>query len=450
MRVLTRLLILCLLLPGLGVAQESTVAFTNVTVIPMDRERVLENHTVVVRGQRIVAVGPADRTQVPAGATRIVGRGQFLMPGLAEMHGHIPPGQASDAEIEKVLAFYALNGVTTVRGMLGAPRHLGYRDRANRGELLSPTIYTTGPSLNGNSLPTVEAAVTAVTEQKAAGYDLMKIHPGIQRPVYDAMAETARKLGIRFAGHVPLDVGILHALDQGQWTMDHVDGYLEGLVRDGSPVAATQSQFFAFNLVDHLDWAKLPAVVDATVRARAAIVPTQSLFESMAGPRSADELAALPEMQYWPAQTVAQWKAATENNRRQLGVTPDNSRRYLEARYRVMQALYRAGVPFLLGSDAPQWWNVPGFSVLRELEGMVRAGFTPWQALEMGSRNVAEHFGALEEFGTVAAGKRADLVLLEANPLSDVGNWSRRVGVMVRGKWYDKAEIARRLEALAR
>ena len=450
MRTSTALLLAGLIGAPSVAAQQTTTAFVGVTVIPMDNERALRDYTVVVRGQRIVAVGPEADVPIPVGATRIDGRGRYLMPGLAEMHAHIPPqAQATSEQIEQILAFYALNGVTTVRGMLGAPRHLDYRARAATGEVLSPTIITTGPSLNGNSIPDVASAITAVTDQKAAGYDLMKIHPGIRRDVYDAMAETAKRLNIRFAGHVPLDVGLLRALEHGQWTMDHVDGYLEALVRDGSPVRGTQSQFFGFNLVDYLDMSKLPALIQATKASGAAIVPTQSLFESILGPLSPDQLAAWPEMKYWIPAQVEGWKRATANTRQNSGVTPDNAQRYLNARRQVMRALYQAGVPFLLGSDAPQWWNVPGFSIQRELDAMIKAGFTPYQALEMGSRNVAEHFGAGEEFGTVAVGRRADLVLLEANPLDDVSNWSRRAGVMVRGRWLDRAEINRRLDDLS-
>ncbi len=434
-----------LALPLGAAAQEQVTAFTNVTVIPMDRERTLPSHTVVVRGQQIVEVGPSNQVRPPAGAQVVDGRGKWLMPGLAEMHAHIPPGQAPDAQIEKVLAYYALNGITTVRGMLGAPRHLAYRGRAGKGEILSPTIYTTGPSLNGNSIPTVEAAIQAVTEQKAAGYDLMKIHPGITRTVYDSMAATAKRLGIRFAGHVPLDVGIRRALQHGQWTIDHVDGYIEGLAPDGA-----QSQFFAFNLVDQADETKIPELVAATKAAGAWIVPTQSLFESMMGGKSPDELAAMPEMKYWPEATITQWKQATANTRQQLGVTPERSKKYLELRGRIMQALYQGGVPFLLGSDAPQWWNVPGFSILREMEAMVKAGFTPFQIYQTGSINVARYFGVENEVGTVAAGRRADLVLLDANPLENVSHWGRRAGVMVRGRWYDAAEIQRRLEELSK
>lgn len=422
-------------------AQDQVTVFTNVTVLPMDTERTLANQTVIVRGQRIAELGPADRVKPPAGARVIDGRGKFLMPGLAEMHAHIPPGQAAtDANITKVLAYYALNGVTFVRGMLGDPKHLPYREQANRGEILSPSILTTGPSLNGNSIPTVESAIKAVTDQKAAGYDLMKIHPGIRREVYDSMAATARRLGIRFAGHVPLDVGITRALDLGQWTVDHVDGYIEGLAPAGA-----ESQFFGFNLVAQADLSKLPALVAATKKAGAWIVPTQSLFESMLGGSTVDQLTAMPELKYWPAATVDQWKQATANTRQQLGVTVESARKYIELRRTIMQALYKGGVPFLLGSDAPQWWNVPGFSILRELQAMAKAGFTPWQILESGTKNVAKYVNQESEFGTVAAGKRADLVLLNANPLIDVGNWNQRAGVMVRGKYYDAAEIERRL-----
>jgi hypothetical protein len=438
-----------MLIPLLLLAQQA-VAFTNVTVIPMDRERTLADQTVVVVGQRITAVGPAGEVKVPAGTTRIDGRGKFLMPGLAEMHAHIPPGNATDADIEKVLAYFALNGVTTVRGMLGAPRHLGYRDRAAKGEVLSPTIYTTGPSLNGSSIPTVEAAIKAVTDQKAAGYDLLKIHPGIKAEVYDAMASTATRLGIRFVGHVPLDVGLRRALAARQASLDHVDGFIEAMVPPTSAVPATQSAFFGYNLVPHVEQSRLAELVQLAKASGTWIVPTQTLFESMMGPTSPDELRQWPEMKYWPSGTVAQWAQSTATTRQQLGFTAGQGEQMNLLRRRIMNALRQAGVPFLLGSDAPQWWNVPGFSLERELQAMVKAGFTPWQALESGSRNVARFFNAEDEFGTVAAGRRADLVLLDANPVEDVGNWSKRAGVMVRGKWIPRQEIAERLNALSR
>jgi imidazolonepropionase-like amidohydrolase len=428
-----------------AISAQQTVVFTNVTVIPMDTERTLSGYSVVVRGDRIVQVAPNRAVKVASDAVRIDGTGKYLMPGLAEMHAHVPPGNATDADIEKVLAYYALNGLTTVRGMLGAPKHLLYRERAARGEVLSPTIYTTGPSLNGTSVPTVAAGIKAVIDQKNAGYDLLKIHPGITREIYDSIAATARRLGIRMVGHVPLDVGIRRALEAGQASVDHVDGYIEGLVKDGSPVAAAQSSFFAYNLVDYADETKLAELVRLTQASGTWIVPTQILFENMAGDQTAEQLSQRAEMRYWPAAVVGQWVQATNTTRPQVGMTAAGGRKFNELRRRVMKALSLGGVPFLLGSDAPQWWNVPGFSIERELDAMEQAGFTPYQAYEMGSRNVARFFGAEADVGTVAVGKRADLVLLDANPLARTANWRQRAGVMVRGKWYDRAEIARRL-----
>src|SRR5262245_12295634 len=203
--------------------QAETVAFVHVTVLPMDREHTLPDQTVIVRGSRIEAVSPSASTTVPAGARRIEARSKYLMPALSEMHAHIPPGEAPDAEIERVLVLYSVNGIGTIRGMLGAPKHLPLRDRANRSEILSPWIYTSGPSFNGSSAPTAEVAVQMVKDQKAAGYDFLKIHPGVKRDVFDAMAAAADTAGIRFAGHVPLDVGLARALEARYATIDHAD-----------------------------------------------------------------------------------------------------------------------------------------------------------------------------------------------------------------------------------
>jgi hypothetical protein len=167
------------LLPAGFTAQSSdrpsVVAFTGVDVVPMDRERVESNWTIVVRDGRISAAGPSSSVSVPDGAVRVDGSGKVLIPALAEMHAHIPPGpQVPDAVIERTLFMYAAGGIGTIRGMLGHERHLAYRDRARKGELLSPLIYTSGPSFDGNSTPNPDAAVKLVTEQKQAGYDFRR------------------------------------------------------------------------------------------------------------------------------------------------------------------------------------------------------------------------------------------------------------------------------------
>ena len=267
--------------PPCGDQSQGVVAFVDVTVIPMDRERRLPGQTVVVRGDRIVELGPAASVKVPEGATRVEGKGKFLIPGLAEMHAHIPGGQASDSAVERTLFMYLAGGLTTVRGMLGHPRHLELRARAARGELLSPTIYAAGPSLNGNSIPDPAAARKAVIEQKEAGYDLLKIHPGVSREAFDTLVATARRVGIPFAGHVPTEVGVAHAIESKYATIEHLDGYIEAMIQEGAPVTAEQSAFFGLNLGEHLDESKLPALVEATKRAGVWNVPTQVLMENL-------------------------------------------------------------------------------------------------------------------------------------------------------------------------
>lgn len=426
-----------------------TIAITGVAVVPMDRERVLADHTVLVVDGRIGAVGPSVSVSVPDGATRIDGRGQWLMPGLAEMHAHIPPGNASIADMERMLELNLLNGITVVRGMLGDPRHLTLRDRAARGELPSPHILTSGPSFNGNSAPSPEAATKMVADQKAAGYDLLKIHPGVPRAAFDALAEAAGKAGLRFSGHVPLDVGLARALEARFETIDHVDGYVEAMVRDEAPVKATASQWFGVNLIDHVDESRIPALVEKTRAAGTWIVPTQTLFESTVGPLTAAEMSAWPEMKWVSAAQVEQWTGWKEKFVAGGTTTPASRAKFLELRRRLIKALHDGGVGLLLGADAPQMWNVPGFATHRELQAMVAAGLTPYQALSTGTRNVAQFMGALAERGTIEPGKRADLVLLSGNPLQDIANTTRITGVMRGTRWLARADIDARLAALA-
>jgi imidazolonepropionase-like amidohydrolase len=431
-------------------AADSVVAFVDVTVIPMDRERTLRGQTVVVRGDRIVAMGPSDRVKVPAGGRKVDGRGKFLMPGLAEMHAHIPGGQVPDSLVERTLFLFVSRGVTTIRGMLGHPRHLDLRARVARGELLSPTIYTSGPSLNGNSVPTPGAAARIVTEQKAAGYDFLKIHPGINGEVFDTLLAAAQRSGMRLAGHVPLEVGLERALEAQYATIDHLDGYVEAMVRKDAPVTAAESQFFGLNLGEHLDESKLPALVQATREARVWNVPTQVLMENLFSGETVGALAQRPEMRYVSRGNLSTWAGEKNSVLKETGSSPESARRVMDVRRRLIKALHAAGAGLLLGSDAPQIYNVPGFSTHRELQSLVAAGLTPYQALETGTRNVAVFFRTLPKTGTIAVGKRADLILLDANPLINVGNTTKQSGVMLRGRWLPKSQIDRRLAAIAK
>jgi imidazolonepropionase-like amidohydrolase len=419
-------------------AQAISTAFVGVSVLPMDRDAVLADQTVVVADGKIVSVAPAATAQVPAGALKVDGKGKFLMPGLGELHAHIPGGKSPDADVERTLFLYVANGVTTIRGMLGDPRHITYRERVAKGEVIGPMIYTSGPSFNGNSVKTPAAAVEMVAAQKQAGYDLLKIHPGVPRDAFDAMAAKADELGIPFAGHVPEAVGLMRALEAKYRSIDHLDGYVEAMVPNPAG-----SQTFGVNLVAQADESRIPALVKATVAAGTWQVPTEILLVNWLNDENPESMAKWPEMKYVAPETLAKWVAQKQGFSAKF---PQADRQKLLAlRRKLIKALHDGGVPFALGSDAPQTWNVPGFSAHRELGAIVAAGLTPYQALRTGTANVGTYFGTAATTGTVAAGRRADLVLLDANPLTDIGNSSRIAGVMVNGRWLSKADIDKRL-----
>ena len=422
----------------------SAIALMNVNVIPMNREHVLADQVVLIQDGTITGLGPAASLRIPHSVRRIDGQGKFVIPALAEMHAHIPGGDAPEADIERVLLLYVANGIGTIRGMLGHPRHLALRDRARNGAIVSPWIYTSGPSLNGNTVPTPDAARQAAREQKAAGYDFLKIHPGILRGPFDALAAAAKEAGIPMAGHVPADVGLQRALEVPYATIDHLDGYVEALAGPGGP----PSQMFGLNLVDRIDESRIPALVEATRKAGVAQVPTQALFEHWVGMDDPDAMRQWPEMRYVDADTLANWVA----NKRKLAdtATPENRQRFLEIRRRLLKAMHDGRVRLLLGSDAPQVWNVPGFSLHRELEYLVGAGLTPYEALETGTRHIAEFYGTQAERGTIEAGKRADLVVLEGNPLEDITQ-TKRISLVSIGKHVlTRDELDARLKELTR
>jgi imidazolonepropionase-like amidohydrolase len=422
-------------------AQAEATAIVGVDLIPMDGERVLRNQTVVVEDGLIAQLGDRRAIKIPPGARRIELKGGFLMPGLGEMHAHIPGSNAPRALTEKMLRLWVTNGVTTIRGMLGEPSHLTLKAQVSAGEWVGPQIVTSGPALNGNSVTTPEAAIAAVRDQKAVGYDFLKIHPGMKRDVFDALARTADEVGIRFAGHVPTHVGLERAIEAGYWSVDHLDGFIEALVRPDAEIDPHQPTFFGLGLEALADTSRLGKLIEAARRNGVWFVPTESLMQTFAGEEPLESLLLRAELKQMPAGMVDQWKAQLTQFRSNPGLNSAMRKNFLALRRQVLLGLHTAGVGIVLGSDAVQIMNVPGYSVHHELEQLVAAGLTPYQGLELGTKNVAKFLRVEAVSGTIAVGKRADLVLLKENPLKRIGATRSITAVMLRGRWYDRAAL---------
>ncbi len=236
--------------------------------------------------------------------------------------------------------------------------------------------------------------------------------------------------------------------NQSNRTVEHLDGYLEALEADDSPIRNADPQTRAQKLPFHLDEQKIPALVQATREAGAWNVPTMALWQTFIGDESAESLSQRAEMKYLPPQMIKQWVTQRTNQLKNAN-DPAAGARVLEIRNRMLKALQNGGAKIMLGSDAPQLFSVPGFSLHREMQAMIKAGLTPYQVLESGTRNPAVYLKATDDFGTVESGRRADLILLNDNPLKDVAALSNRAGVMVGGLWIAESEIRKKLDEIA-
>ncbi len=432
--------VLVLGLAGAAMVQAGEAwVFTHVNVVPMATETVLEDRHVFIRAGRIERLVEAAEVAPEAldGYRVIEAQGGWLLPGLGEMHAHIP-GHAQQEFAADVLFMYLAHGVTTIRGMLGEPWHLALREAVASGEVPGPRIFTSGPSLNGNSVRSPEDGARMVAEQAAAGYDFLKLHPGLSRETFEAIVATAAVHDIAFSGHVSSAVGVPRALAARQQAIDHLDGYLDALV-PRIPDDLTPG-FFGFNLVDLVDEARLPGLARATRQQDVWIVPTETIMLNGLSPEPPEVLASRPEMAYLPTELVARWTAAKQSFLGHPAYSPARAERFFELRRTLTAQLHAAGVDLLLGSDSPQFFNAPGFSIVPELETLLAAGLTRFEALQTGTVNVARFFDRVD-FGTLGEGRVADLVLLDGNPLDDLEPLRRPLGVMLRGDWFDRAAL---------
>jgi imidazolonepropionase-like amidohydrolase len=438
---------------------EHPVAFTHVTVIDATGSAAQPDMTVVIDGGRIVDLGSSHDVNPPRGATRIDASGRYLIPGLWDMHVHEIFGDWIPRNERVTLPLFVANGITGVRDM-GSDLDpiLAWRAEIAAGRLLGPRIILAGPMLDGappafpSSIPVANAADArkAVDYLKGRGVDFIKIQSLIPRDGYFAAADEAKKIGITFVGHVPDAVRASEASNAGQKSIEHFTGIFEGsstiedqLIKGPKTVAMK---------VDTFDPARAKDLIALMAKNQTWQVPTL-VWEHGQWLVDAIDLSHDPLTKYAPAA----WKDRTwPMFVREIIATMDTDplpvrEHFFQMELDMTLAMFKAGVPFLAGTDTAAGVHIfPGFSLHQELALFVKAGLTPMQALQTATRNPAVFLGMLDDTGTIEKGKRADLVLLDANPLDDIDNTRRIRAVVLAGKYFSRADLDRMLRQVAR
>ncbi len=440
-------------------ARSRPLVFTHATVIDTAGGPTRRDATVVVAGNRIVAVGRAGRVRVPEGAQVVDASGKFLMPGLWDMHFHSPPDGRQAREIFLPLAL--ANGVTGVRHMFGSEDLLRQRAEVREGTLLAPRMVVGSPVVDGpapmweGSVSVADAAGArrAVRSLKRQGYDFIKVYQFLPREAYLAVADEAKRQRIDFGGHVPFSLSAAEASDAGQKTFEHIFGVTlacssqEAALRPSLAEAAARVgkdfaphiELFTRSESDPLasyDGRKASALFARMARNGTYAVPTLVLHRSLASggdPSFRND----PRLKYMPANVrlVFDWELKFFTSYR-----PVYERLLLTA-----GAMRRAGVKVLAGTDTPNAYCFPGFSLHDELELLVRAGFTPLEALQAATLDPARFLNLSASLGTVERGKLADLVLLDANPLESIGNTRRIAAVVADGRYLPRESLQKML-----
>jgi imidazolonepropionase-like amidohydrolase len=423
---------------------------TNVHLVSMETGQLLENHALLLSQGKIKAIYPnANLPKNGQDVQQVDGKGAFVFPGLAEFHAHLPVAADGSTQLqEESMWLYLANGVVRIRSMLGHPSHLALRERVNSGQLMGPRVFISGPSFNATSVTDPQQAAAMVREQKQAGYDHLKIHPGLTLDEMWAIAKEAKQENIPFGGHVPLEVGITNALQSGFKSIEHIDGYLEGLLPSTVTIDVNTSGPFNLNLAGQVDWNKLPNLIQMTLDQGTYLAPTLTLFDRYFGYIPADTFRLAPEMKYLPGLLIQQWVNTKKQLERAGMLAEERVAPYLAFRRKLFMEMHRAGVPMIMASDSPQVFNVPGFSIHHEIALMSEAGMSNLEILKTGTLVPARYMGAENSWGQLKEGMEADFVLVEANPLLDLKTTKKPLAVVVRGKWVGRDELQSQLDRI--
>lgn len=450
--------------PNIAQAQDSIdapkrpiIAIERVAVVDVARGEIVTPRTVLIVDGRVTAIGEPGTMEIPPAAVRVEGRGRYVMPGLVDMHVHLFNNASHRAPNEWAFSLFVANGVTGVREMWTEPAAMAvvdrWRTKVARGELVAPRVLSAGAAVGAES---VEAARRQVREAKAAGADFLKIFSEVRESQWRAILEEARALHMPVCGHIPGEVTLLDAATAGQRSNEHLTQVYEACSTREKQLVGARNGMPGRKIVELRDAQEQEAlesfdqlVCDRTAAALAKTdqvqVPTLVLpyFEARG---SRTNFRDDPRWRYLRSDEKARWERIFKEH-------PDGDEKLAGRRWeisrKIVKTLHAAGVRILAGTDAPMPLVYPGFALHKELELLVKAGFSPADALRAATIWPAEFLGLSDSSGSIAVGKRADLVLLDDNPLADIRYTQRIRAVVLDGRLLRRADLDALLTSLS-
>jgi Amidohydrolase family len=441
-----------------------SLAITHVTLIDATGAAPQPDMTVFLEDEQIAAIGPSKSIAVPRSTKSLDATGKFLIPGLVDMHVHLTGASEPTGSREFILPLLLANGITTARDMGGNLESLlKLRHEIEHGQLTAPRIFFAGPYLDGNP-PFFQPSLVVTNSAEATedihslnsqGADFIKVQSNLSRDAYFAIADICRREHITFVGHVPDRVTAAEASDAGQKSIEHLTGVLRACSKDeqrlirkqfaAAPKMGTKGQSrdrelaWQSELLRSYSDEQAATLIAKFIRNQTWQVPTLILLRNDAFPTPETDPSRDPRRKYIPLQVLANWQKGTKD--RDKGATPQEislRSSLMQASLRIVGKMNGAGVPIMAGTDTTAPFVFPGSSLHEELELLVQAGLTPMQALQAATKGPAEFLGKLQTQGTIEMGKFADLVLLDADPLSDIRNTQKIRAVVLRGKLLDR------------
>jgi imidazolonepropionase-like amidohydrolase len=402
-------------------------------------EPFVRNQVILIENGKISAVSAQLFEMLTTEMTVVECNGCYVVPGIIEMHGHLPTREYQGTDVDDLLTLFVTHGVTTIRSVLGGPGQRSLLDRIKTEKLLAPDFVMAAPGFSGGNAKSAKEASARIEQYAKEGWQLVKVYNGLTKEVYDAIVTSANAHGMPVIGHVPRAVGLEYVLRAGQQTIEHLDGYLEG--GEGE-----------YRLLSNEE---LSTLAEGTRDAKVGVVPTMKVWEVILKAVSPDDLTRTPGLEYVNKRVLENW----QDN---YGLSfIDRSKVLLkklfgeydvdilvENRRRLLGAMANAGVDIYFGTDSPQTFSVAGASVVAEMLEMQASGMSTAQVLESATTKPGELLSPYFKIGQIKPGYEADLILLKENPLEDLRAFENPAGVIIDGVYLSEEAINEKLKKI--